>query len=162
MQYNQQEKHQNMARPFPFEQKLFAEARVGSVFQVQLKFKKTGQEIATSIKGVIADLNRNIEQKLAKIEKICETRGVTVSEVLEGVQDHEKYLAYETKISSALPQTANILNALQADLNVLRNEASGVVGLQQRITDLERVATHINKVTEFELSYSELVNFGFN
>lgn len=130
--------------------------------RTEIRFEKTGSEIAISVQSVIADVQKDIAERTIKIEAICKAREVSLEEVLEGAEDHEKYMAYEYKMSSSLPtQAKGVLESLQRDLNTLKSESQAIVAGKRQIENLQRIVQNINTERAFELSYNDLVLFGF-
>ena len=68
-----------------------------------LRFKKTGEEINTSLELVIEDNCKDIEAAQTEITTICKRRELDPKEVLEASQDEQKFEAYSTALYNTAP-----------------------------------------------------------
>jgi hypothetical protein len=136
--------------------------RAGRVDNFKVTFNKTGKQIAESITGVL-DLNRiTIEELKADIAEVCKRRDIDPKEVIEAGSDEVAVEAYSMKASNNSPARTNTLvMELQRDLTDLRMHGMHIESITQSNKALERVQKHIEKERVFDLSYSELTEFGF-
>jgi translation initiation factor 2B subunit (eIF-2B alpha/beta/delta family) len=138
-----------------------------------LKFNKTGEEIADSLKTRVKETHTKIEKSKARIAELAKSRGVDPKEVIEAGNDSDKVNAYLTKASvntvgnrevrpggySGIPQ--DIVESLEKDLHELRRLGTTVSYLADNIVADERVMKNISRTKTFELDYSELCELGF-
>ncbi len=131
-------------------------------FRTDVKFKKTGTQIKGSIKSRIQELTTECEKDTTEITKICKLRELDVQEVLDGAHDAELQEQYSTKAYSNAPgRTNSIVKELEADIVKLKQLSASLSYTNAGIENLSRVSNNIMDQREFELSYSELVLFGF-
>jgi len=126
-------------------------------------FGKKGSEIQGSISKKIELTLKDIEDNKKEIAAICKNRGLEVQEVLEAADDEEKIEAYSNKVysNSGNPKQNSVVRELQADIDRLKALTWGTQSAHAEIDKLKRISSNIEPGRSFDLSYRELVAFGF-
>lgn len=126
-------------------------------------FKKTGMEIKQSIEGVVKLLEGKSVLAKASIEEICKRRELDPLEVIEAGTDANAVQTYSTKAETSMGrQSSNgLIRELQNDLFALRQHAAAIESYKNDIDSLRRTQKNIEPERAFDLSYQELVEFGF-
>lgn len=129
----------------------------------KILFKKTGSDIKQSIDGVVKLLEEKISSAKTSIEEICKRRELDPSEVIEAGTDENAVQTYSTKAETSMGRQSsnNVIRELQNDLFSLRRHAATIESLKNDIDSLQRTQKNIEPEREFDLSYQELVEFGF-
>lgn len=126
-----------------------------------LRFTKTGAEIQGSLEKKIGLILKDIEEDKKEIAEICKKRDLTVDEVL-GADDDEKVEAYSSKAMSNSPsKVSSAVRELQQDLDNLKAFTWGIKNQESQITNFNRIKSNIEPGRKFDLTYSELVEYGF-
>lgn len=129
----------------------------------KLLFKKTGLDIKESINGVVKLLEEKAEKAKTSIEEICKKRELDPKEVIEAGTDENAVRTYSTKAETSLGggRANSLIRELQDDLFALRQHAAAIESYKNDIDSLRRTQKNIEPGREFDLSYQELVEFGF-
>lgn len=130
-----------------------------------LRFKKTAAQISASVTTLINDLRKQQAEASEAIMEICKRRDISPDEVYTAGDDEEAINTYSNRTlsSNATPHTHRaILDALQKDLDKLRDLGRAHARYNDAITHLERVAVNFEAPTrEFDLTLDELQQLGF-
>lgn len=126
-------------------------------------FKKTGLEIKQSIDKVVSEIEERSTKVKGEIEEICKRRELDPGEVISAGSDEVAVQTYSTKAESSLggSRTNSIIRELQDDLFALRRLGATVESLKNEADSLRRTQRNIELERSFDLSYQELVEFGF-
>jgi len=128
-----------------------------------LLFSKTGKEIKESVEGTMKARFAKIEELKAKVAVICKNRELDPKEVIEAGSDEVAVQTYSTKAETSMggSRANNLIRELQADLQALRIYASTIEMEKGTIETLQRIQKNIELERKFDLSYNDLVEFGF-
>lgn len=128
-----------------------------------LLFSKTGKEIKESIESTLKGRFSEIEELKAKVAVICKNRELDPKEVIEAGSDEVAVQTYSTKAETSMggSRAGNLIRELQADLQALRIYASTIEMEKATIESLQRIQKNIELERKFDLSYNDLVEFGF-
>ena len=134
-----------------------------SSFHTEIEFTKTGEEISKSIDGVLSKLNTKLEQSKADIAEICKRREIDPKEVIEAGSDETAIGTYSMKAETSMGARHSnaLVRELQEDLTNLRRYGMMVESYNGDIISLQRIQKNIDPKGSFQLSFSELTNFGF-
>lgn len=137
--------------------------RAGRNYNSDLLFSKTGKEIKESIEGTMKARFTKIEELKAKVADICKKRELDPKEVIEAGTDEIAVQTYSLKAETSMgPSRANnLIRELQEDLQALRINASIIESENHEIASLQRVQKNIELDRKFDLTYNDLVEFGF-
>ncbi len=133
------------------------------VNEARLVFTKSGAVIQESIGRQVGLIHSDTEARQARISDICKTREIDPKEVIEAGDDYDKVSTYSEKISNRYLNVGakSVLDALQADLQALRNESSWIASNKRRTERLERMSRNMDAQAIYPLQYSDLVELGF-
>lgn len=128
----------------------------------EIVYKKTGAQIQESLKAVILNLKKDGEDFKGDISRLCKVRDIDVKEVLEAGTDSEEVQNYSSKAFANVPGKAKgLYEELQRDLVEIQNLVSALTHCNGQIEYFEKVTKNIEPERSFDLSYNELLNFGF-
>ena len=132
-------------------------------YGTSLHFKKKGADIKETINNVTKNFMECIEKNKAEIATICKRREIDPKEVIDAGSDENAVQTYSTKMEAGLGnnKTNSLIRELQDDITTLKVNASNIESFEQDIASLERIQKNIEPAREFDLSYNELVEFGF-
>lgn len=132
-------------------------------FHTEIEFTKTGAQIFDSIGGVVRDLNTRLEKIKADIVEICKRREIDPKEVIEAGTDEAAVGTYSLKAETNMGRGTSqaLIRELQDDLTNLRRYGMMVEAYTGDIASLVRVQSNIDPKATFQLSFTELTNFGF-
>jgi hypothetical protein len=125
-----------------------------------VKYTKSGAQIQASLRNVIKNYHDDVEGFKADVYKICKTREIDAKEVFEAGTDPAEVENYSNKATSNI-KARGALQELEKDLNELQNLIGAIQHGQNRIEYFERVIRNIESARTFDLTYYELVSFGF-
>lgn len=129
----------------------------------KILFKKTGLEIKQSIEEVVKLLEEKSAKAKTDIEEICKRRELDPNEVIEAGTNENAVQTYSTKAETSMGggRTNSLIRELQNDLFALRQHAAAIESYKNDIDSLRRTQKNIEPERAFDLSYQELVEFGF-
>ena len=149
-----------------------------SSMHTNVKFKKTGAVIAPQIETVITKNLETIKEKLADANKLCQNYELKFEDVLAEEREEQRKptrgqsgnigklsneMSYSNAVAARQPKQRSLSarSEIEQDLEQLTQLIRDSFSLELTNTDLRRVATNIAPDETFELSYHELVEFGF-
>ena len=132
-----------------------------SMSGVSLKFSKPGSAIRASVATVITDINKGIDEKVTTLTQICKRREVDPKEVIEAGSDATRIENYSSRALTNAPQANSLLRELEKDLNMIKSLGISISMDKDEIESLSRISNNIELDRKFDLSYDELVQFGF-
>jgi predicted RNase H-like nuclease (RuvC/YqgF family) len=122
---------------------------------LNLPFYKTGKEIKEAIKGRINQLQARLSRQDKELD-----------DFMHDTKKLRSYLIHSANPTFAAPQR---LATLRDTEDISHEEKEHIDHLCKRIQELEQeirrlrlITRHLDEVREFELSYNELVMYGFD
>ena len=123
-------------------------------------FEKTGAQICSGIQNRQEVLARKNAEAETEIGAICANRELDPSEVVTA--DTEQAVeTYTAKAYSSVGSQSTAIRAFEADLRRLQEAAFRIRSNKAEMEILARTSRNLEPARKFDLTYEELVRFGF-
>ena len=116
-------------------------------------FKKTGRQLAEAINNRIAFLEERLSYRNQALDDFLNNKDLVRSYIVRTATNR-----YEPRGSQAIVTAKDIRSE---QIEEIRKIAERVNSIEQEIRQLQLMASHLNSDEEYELTFDELIAYGF-
>lgn len=116
-------------------------------------FKKTGRQLAEAINNRIAFLEERLSYRNQALDDFLNNKDLVRSYIVRTANNRYEYPGLQAIVTAK--------NIRSEQIEEIRKIAERVNSIEQEIRQLQLMASHLNSDEEYELTFDELIAYGF-